>query len=130
MGVANNAREQTNPEKTRHDKYSAQIEQNIDQAKYLTQLVEDHHDLELLAPTSLNIVNFRYIMPPIKGDQLNDLNREILMRLHESGSSAPSSTLLNGHFSIRVAICNHRSRQADFDNLVLDVVKIGKEIMK
>jgi aromatic-L-amino-acid/L-tryptophan decarboxylase len=112
------------------DKYSAQIEQNIDQAKYLTQLVEDHHDLELLAPTSLNIVNFRYIIPPIKGDQLNDLNREILMRLHESGSSAPSSTLLNGHFSIRVAICNHRSRQADFDNLVLDVVKIGKEIMK
>ena len=111
------------------DKYSAQIEQNIDQAKYLTQLVEAHNDLELLAPTSLNIVNFRYTNPSVKDEQLNDLNTEILMRLHESGNSAPSSALLNGNFSLRVAICNHRSQRSDFDELVRDVTMIGNNIL-
>ena len=111
------------------DKYSAQIEQNIDQAKYLTQLVEAHNDLELLAPTSLNIVNFRYTNPSVKDEQLNDLNTEILMRLHESGNSAPSSALLNGNFSLRVAICNHRSQRSDFDELVRDVTMIGNNLL-
>jgi len=111
------------------DKYSAQIEQNIDQAKYLTQLVEAHNDLELLAPTSLNIVNFRYTNPSVKDEQLNDLNTEILMRLHESGNSAPSSALLNGNFSLRVAICNHRSQRSDFDELVKDVTMIGNNVL-
>ena len=51
------------------------------------------------------------------------------MRLHETGEHAPSSALLNGIFSIRVAITNHRSRLNDFNKLVDDVVIIGNNIL-
>ena len=110
------------------DRYGQQIEQNIQQATYLTQLVEDRAGLELLAPTAMNIVNFRYIDESLSNSEQDDLNAEILLQLHERGIAAPSSTVLNGRFSIRVAICNHRSKRPDFEALVKAVSTIGKEI--
>ncbi len=110
------------------DRYGEQIEQNIQQAKYLTKLVEDRDRLELLAPTAMNIVNFRYVDNSLDDAEQDDLNAEILMRLHERGIATPSSTVLNSRFSIRVAICNHRSKRSDFEALVDAVVAIGKEI--
>ncbi len=110
------------------DRYGEQIEQNIQQAKYLTKLVEDKDGLELLAPTAMNIVNFRYVDESLSDAEQDDLNAEILMRLHERGIATPSSTVLNSRFSIRVAICNHRSKRSDFEALVDAVVAIGEEI--
>jgi aromatic-L-amino-acid decarboxylase len=110
------------------DRYVQQIEQNIRQAQYLDGLVMANPDLELLAPTALNIVNFRYSANGPDAAALDDLNAEILMTLQERGIAAPSSTLLNGKFSLRVAICNHRSRREDFDTLVASVVSIGREL--
>ena len=72
------------------------------------------------------IVNFRYV--PGEGYHLNGLNEEILLQLHERGIAVPSSTTLNGNFSIRVAISNQRSRRVDFDILVGAVLEIGKEL--
>ena len=94
----------------------------------MTQLVEDSADLELLAPTAMNIVNFRYLDETLGAEEQDDLNAEILMRLHERGIATPSSTVLNSRFSIRVAICNHRSKRSDFEALVEAVIAIGKEI--
>ena len=56
-------------------------------------------------------------------------NREILMRLQESGVAVPSGTVLGGRFAIRVAISNHRSRREDFDLLVRSVEEIGRTIV-
>ena len=111
------------------ERYGEQIAQNIRQAQYLTTLVQECRHLELLAPTSMNIVNFRYNDGSRPQDTLDDLNAEILMCLQERGIAAPSSTELNGCFAIRVAICNHRSRRSDFEALVAGVAAIGQELV-
>ncbi len=77
----------------------------------------------------MNIVDFRFIANDFDDEQLNHINADILMRLQERGIAAPSSTELNGRFSIRVAICNHRSRRSDFEALVIAVKKIGQELL-
>jgi glutamate/tyrosine decarboxylase-like PLP-dependent enzyme len=112
------------------DAYGRQIEQNIEQAKYLTGLVQADAHLELLAPTAMNIVNFRFIGNGLQGPDLDDLNAEILMQLQERGIAAPSSTVLHNQFAIRVAICNHRSRRADFAALAAAVVELGLGLTK
>ena len=56
---------------------------------------------------------------------LNALNKEILLRIQESGLAIPSQTMLDGKFAIRVAITNHRSRREDFEQLVHAVVETG-----
>ncbi len=109
------------------EKYGRLVRQNVEQARYLAELVTGHPDLELLAPVPLNIVCFRYTQRSLGDDQLNELNKELLILLQESGVAAPSSTVLGGRYALRVAITNHRSRREDFDRLVAAVVELGRE---
>jgi glutamate/tyrosine decarboxylase-like PLP-dependent enzyme len=112
------------------DKYARMIRQNVEQARYLADLVEAAPDLELVAPVPLNIVNFRYRGPGSASDEtLNEVNREILMQLHESGIAVPSNSILRGRYAIRVANTNHRSRREDFDLLVRSVQRIGAGLL-
>jgi aromatic-L-amino-acid decarboxylase len=115
------------------DKYGRLISQNAAQARYLAELVEASPELELVAPVDLNIVCFRFNPGAGSGragddDALNALNQEILLRLHESGLAAPSYTTLRGRYALRAAITNHRSRREDFDLLVREVIRLGREV--
>lgn len=103
----------------------AHIARNVRQATYLASLIEAEPALELLAPVPLNIVNFRFVTAGRDDAALDALNREILIQLQEQGIAVPSGTVIRGRFSIRVAIANHRSTDADFQALVEAVVRIG-----
>lgn len=109
-------------------RYSRLIQQNIDQAHYLAGLVERTPELELLAPVSLNIVCFRYRQDGISDEALNQINQELLIRLHESGIAVPTYTKLGEKYALRAAITNHRSKREDFRILVDAVVRLGSEV--
>lgn len=108
-------------------KFRDAVTMNIEQAKYLSSLVKDDPQLELMAPVPMNIVCFRYNGG--SGD-LDKINREIVLQLHEKGIAVPSYTMINGKYSIRVAITNHRSKNSDFEILVKKVVEIGVHLDK
>ena len=110
-------------------KYAEQIEKNIQQAEYLTDLVNENNTLELLAPTSLNIVCFRFVSSNKTKEELNQLNKDIVMKLQVSGIASPSSTILGGNYAIRVAITNHRSITSDFDLLINETIKLGNSLL-
>jgi aromatic-L-amino-acid/L-tryptophan decarboxylase len=110
--------------------FSALIEQNMVQARHLEHAVSAHPELELVAPRSMNIVCFRYVPLDRKlpDTDLNDINRELVLRLQESGRYVVSGTVLGGRYAVRVANTNHRSRTEDFDALVADCVQFGRAI--
>jgi len=111
-------------------KFRRLIRQNIRQAQYLGQLIKQENTLELMSPVNLNVVCFRYNPGMLMKGELSELNKEILMRLHEEGIVAPSYTKLNQEYCLRVAIVNHRSRMKDFDKLIKEVKRIGGEVQK
>ena len=104
------------------------IERNVEQAQHLARRVASEDGLELLAPVPLNVVCFRYHVPGLEEETLEELNREILLRLQEDGIAIPSSTYRQGRFALRVAITNHRTRFADLDLLVEAVLRLGREL--
>ena len=110
------------------EKYRRQVRQNIQQIQYLASLIKNEPTLELLADPALNIVCYRYNPGNLNDEELNMINKEILMQLHEQAIAAPSYTMLKGRYAIRVANTNHRSRQEDFDALIKETIRIGKEI--
>ncbi|HEX8786799.1 MAG TPA: cytochrome D ubiquinol oxidase subunit I, partial [Telluria sp.] len=57
------------------------------------------------------------------------VNREIVLKLHDEGRVAPSSTELEGRYAIRAAIVNHRSGPADVDALVDAVLRAGRALI-
>lgn len=110
------------------EKYRQLIQQNIGQALYLGDQIMQNPPLELLTPVTLNIVCYRYNPGGLSSEQLNALNKELLMQLQEKGVAAPSYTVLNGQYAIRVNITNHRTRTADLDALVEGSLLLGKTI--
>ncbi|MHA4812313.1 pyridoxal phosphate-dependent decarboxylase family protein [Flavitalea flava] len=109
-------------------KYAGLVRQNLQQAQYLGNLITKSRELELLTDVSLNIVCYRYNPGNLDEKELNILNKEILIRLHEEGVAVPTYTVLNGRYTIRVAITNHRSVREDFDELVQASLRIGNEL--
>ena len=106
-------------------KLGAMVQQNVDQAAFLASRIDAEPELERRGPVPLNIVCFRYAPDGWAGD-LDELNRRILVDLHESGLAAPSHTHFDGRFLLRAAITNHRSRREDFTALVDGVLERGR----
>ena len=100
------------------DRLGAMIARTCALAKYLEARILAEPRLELLAPVNLNIVCFRY-----RAD--DDINREIVSDIQESGVAAPSSTTLDGKFAIRAAIVNHRTDVRDIDAMIATVLEFG-----
>jgi len=104
------------------------IEENCEQAVYLSGLVEGHDELEMMAPVALNIACFRFVAPAKSDAELDHINGEIVIDLQEKGIAVPSTTRLGERLAIRVNITNHRSRRADFDTLVDAIVQSGRRL--
>jgi aromatic-L-amino-acid decarboxylase len=112
------------------EKYKRIVRQNLEQAQFLSSLIQQTDNIELLADAPLNIVCYRYNPGNLSDEELNLLNKTILMQLHEHGVAAPSYTLLHGRYAIRVAITNHRSRREDFEILIAETLRIGHAIQQ
>jgi aromatic-L-amino-acid decarboxylase len=102
------------------DALGAMISRTCELARYLEIKIATSHELELLAPVSLNIVCFRY-----RGDDPDRLNARIVADLHESGIATPSTTMIGNRLAIRAAIVNHRTEPRDIDALLKAVSKFG-----
>jgi glutamate/tyrosine decarboxylase-like PLP-dependent enzyme len=105
------------------------IDRNIDQARYLTELVVAEPVLELMAPTATSIVCFRYNPGRLSEEALRALNTELLLRLQESGLAVPSETTLRDRYCLRAAFCNHRTRRSDIEALAAAVCRLGHEVL-
>lgn len=92
-------------------------------AQHLELLIERSTVFELCAGARLNIVCFS-----VKGDTGGELNREVVMDLHETGVAAPSITRLGRRPVIRAAIVNHRTRAADIDAFVAAAEASAKRV--
>ena len=110
-------------------KYAAMIAQNNRHAAYLAELVEENPYLELTATLSMSITGFRMIQPGWGEEALQALNKEILLRLQEEGIASPSSTILNGKYTLRIANVNQRTKREDMELLVREVLRIGMQII-
>jgi glutamate/tyrosine decarboxylase-like PLP-dependent enzyme len=101
-------------------KLGAMISKTCALAQYLKQCIENDPALELMAPVALNIVCFRY-----RSEHADEVNRNIVADLQESGIAAPSTTTVNGSLVIRAAIVNHRTSRRDIDALLQAAIAFG-----
>jgi aromatic-L-amino-acid decarboxylase len=112
------------------EKFGRLIDQNIAQGHALSGLIETEPDLELVAPTNINIVCYRYRRAGLDGAARKALNTEIMLRLQEQGIAAVSDTTVHGEHCLRAAINNHRTRRDDLTLLVRETIRLGGELAR
>ena len=112
------------------EKFGRLIDQNIAQARHLSGLIVAEPLLELVAPTNINIVCYRFRPAVADETALKALNTEIMLRMQETGVAAVSDTTVRGEHCLRAAINNHRTRRQDLELLVRETVRLGHEIAR
>jgi aromatic-L-amino-acid/L-tryptophan decarboxylase len=107
-------------------KYSNLVQQNLDQIKYLSGLIEKTPEIELTAPVTSNIVCFRYKPANLSESKLEQLNKLILNDLNKKAFMMISDTTFKGKYVLRACNVNHRTKKQDFDFLIDEIQKTGK----
>ena len=104
------------------------VEAGIRLAEKAEKFVQDSTDLEMMGPSSLGIVCFRFRRPDsdLSPEGLEVLNVGIQDEIVESGFAMMSSTRLRGEFSLRLSILNYRSSWEDVRQTLEEVIRIGR----
>jgi aromatic-L-amino-acid/L-tryptophan decarboxylase len=110
------------------DTFGAIIDRNIAQARHLAARIAATPGLELLAPVATSIVCFRLDPGGMDEAALRALNTEIMLRIQESGVAVLTDTTIRSRHALRVAICNHRTKEEDLDLLLAEVLRIGRQL--
>lgn len=111
------------------ERYQGLVQKNLDQTRYLAELVSKDPELELTAPVTSNIVSFRYRVAGLAEAELERLNRKILEEINRTAFWMISDTTVKGRYMLRACNVNHRTRAEDMDFLADEVRRIGKEVM-
>jgi glutamate/tyrosine decarboxylase-like PLP-dependent enzyme len=105
------------------------IQKDLDLAQRLAARVAKQFGLELLARVELSAVCFRYKgAGSLSEDELNRRNAAILKRLVRRGRVYLSNATLRGKFCLRACIVNHRTTEADVDNVIPEVLAAAEEV--
>jgi aromatic-L-amino-acid/L-tryptophan decarboxylase len=115
------------------DGYIQMISDDIRLARELFQRIAKCRELQTFTQ-SLSITTFRFVPIGLDsekekvGPYLDELNRELLTRLQNSGEAYLSNAVIFGKFALRACIVNFRTSLADIDALAPLVIRIGKEL--
>jgi glutamate/tyrosine decarboxylase-like PLP-dependent enzyme len=105
------------------------IAKDLAQARRLANAIAKENVLELLAPAVLSAVCFRYRgTTGLSEEELNRFNTALLKRVVARGKVYLSNALLRGKFSLRACIVNHRTKDADIDCVVPEVLAAAREV--
>lgn len=111
------------------DGLRARVVRDNDYARTLADLVRAEPSLELLGEPELSICCFRYRAPGLEDKDLDELNHQLVRRLHASSPYVPSGTWVNGRFAIRPCFINPRTEESDITELVRWVREIGDRLV-
>ena len=113
--------------------YVSLLSRDIQLAEELFRRAALHPELEAVTH-SLSITTFRYrpadlqVVDAETELYLNQLNRELLTRLQESGEAYVSNAVIGEKFVLRACIVNFRTTSADIEELPFIVARMGKAI--
>ncbi len=105
------------------------IRKDLRHAQRLASAIKDEPQLELLAPVELSAVCFRHRGTVGLGEkEINAFNTELLKRIVRRGRVYLSNASLHGKFCLRACIVNHRTKDADIDAIVPEVIAAALEM--
>ncbi|AGY59207.1 pyridoxal phosphate-dependent decarboxylase family protein [Gloeobacter kilaueensis] len=113
------------------DGLAATVARHNTLACLLARLIEQAENLELLAPVQLSIVCFRFVPAALKDvpEQLENLNRQIVLQIQAGGRAFLSSTTLQGRFALRACILHPQTSEADLTELISLVRAVGEQLV-
>jgi len=105
------------------------IRKDLSHARRLAEAIERQPELELMGRGELSAVCFLHRgATGMSEDGLNQFNAAVLQRTQRRGRVYISNATLAGKFCLRACIVNHRTKEADIDAVIPEVLAAAKEV--
>jgi len=91
------------------------IRKHLQLAEYFKEWVETTPNLELLAPVHLSLVCFRY-NDGRSEEQLNEINKELMKIINDSGEIFMTHTVLRGKYTLRFVVGQRNTSEKHVNN--------------
>lgn len=112
--------------------YGKRIAHDVALARYLAELVEEHDELELMAPVELSICCFRYVPRDLRGgnedEYLDRLNERLMAAVQTDGRVYFSNAVLHDRFVLRCCIVNFRTEAEHVERVVEVATELGAKL--
>ena len=112
--------------------YGERISHDVALARYLAELVQEHDELELMAPVELSICCFRYVPLDLAHTEadayLDKLNERLMAAVQVDGRIYYSNAVLNGRFVLRCCIVNFRTEAEHIEEVVSITTELGARL--
>jgi glutamate/tyrosine decarboxylase-like PLP-dependent enzyme len=92
------------------------------------QLLERAGCFEILCPSQLSVVCFRFVLAGERPEDLDRLNLALVEALRQTGRAFLSSTRLHGRVALRFCFVNWRTTAADVEEVVGLLATLGRRL--
>ncbi len=104
------------------------IRRHITLVKQLEKQMEQNPNYEILAPTTMNLICFRYHPTTINDEEkLNQLNEQLLHSINKTGKLYLTHTKINGTYTIRLVAANTVLETRHLDEAWALIQKLASE---
>ncbi len=104
--------------------FRAALEEKILLARHAYEKLSEIDNIELGPYPDLSIITFRYL--PLAGDA-DEFNKKLIEAIHKDGRVFLSSTMINGKYTLRIAVCSFRTHLEEIDSaisIILEKIKL------
>jgi aromatic-L-amino-acid decarboxylase len=112
--------------------YGRRIAHDVALARYLAELVQEHDELQLMAPVELSICCFRYVPRDLRGavedEYLDRLNERLMAAVQADGRVYFSNAVLRDRFVLRCCFVNFRTEAEHVEAAVAVATELGARL--
>ncbi len=105
------------------------VEHCLDIAQHFASQVEQHKQLELMAPVNLNIVAFRFNPGGMSNERLDEINQRLGEAVLSDGRFMAGTSRIGPRTIFRPAFSNWRTRNEDVEEFARVVVELGLALL-
>jgi len=104
------------------------LEEKLDLARWACDRLREIPGIEIVAEPQLSIVAFRLARPGLAGEDLDELNRELMHRVNGRRRVYLTGTLLRGRFAVRICVLSFRTHRDRMEQALEDIALAAGEL--
>lgn len=112
------------------DLIGSAIEHGFQLADWAEEAIKTYSDWEIISPSQLAMVSFRFAPKGLTEDQLDELNEQISKKILDDGFAAIFTTVLHGHKVLRICALHPETTKEDMYETIRRLDLYGRELLK
>lgn len=112
------------------DAFEDAITKGISLASKAEKKILQFSDWEIVTPSQLGIITFRFAPAYLSPEEINTINKKIIEKIIQSQYAIVSSTVLHGKVVLRMCTINPRTTQGDIRQTIAKLNEIAEEVLQ